>query len=199
MTSELKSWYQKLWRKVVGNETHHGWLEEGFETALFSSRLLVLIPVIGILIASIIMFARGTIEIIQGILAFKSGYLGIHPTPIDDKNVILAFIPAIDDYLFATILLIISMGLYELFISEIDPKCRKNKTRPVWLRIHNLDHLTSRIGEMVIMILIVNFFKESFKMEYKDPKDLLILGGGVLLVSGSLLVAHFVSDRHKTP
>ena len=114
-----------------------------------------------------------------------------------DKNVILSFIPAVDNYLFATILLIIAMGLYELFISEIDPKSRKDKTRPNCLKVHDLDDLTSRIGEVVIMILIVNFFKQSFSVTYERPLDLLILGAGVLLISGSLVVAHQVSGRRK--
>lgn len=174
----------------------HGVVEEVFETALFSCRFLVLIAVLGILVASVVMFLKGCIEVVQGIRAFWNG-AGFQPTPLDDKSVILSFIPAVDNYLFATILLIISMGLYELFISEIDPKSRKDKTRPTWLQVHDLDDLTSRIGEVVIMILIVNFFKLSFSMTYGKPLDLLILGGGVLLISGSLVVAHYVSGGRK--
>lgn len=176
----------------------HGWVEETFETALFSCRFLVLIPVLGILAAGIVMFLKGCIEVVQGVRAFKLTLASFQPNLLDDKNVILSFIPAVDNYLFATILLIIAMGLYELFISEIDPKSRKEKTRPVWLRVHDLDDLTSRIGEVVIMILIVNFFKLSFTMNYERPIDLLILGGGVLLISGSLVVAHHVSGRRKS-
>jgi uncharacterized protein (TIGR00645 family) len=183
----------------TGSETEqpHGIVEEVFETALFSCRFLVLISVLGIMAASIVMFFKGCIEVVQGIRAFWRGFISFQPTPLDDKNVILSFIPAVDNYLFATILLIISMGLYELFISEIDPKSRKNKTRPNWLQVNDLDDLTSRIGEVVIMILIVNFFKICFAMEYSRPLDLLILGGGVLLISGSLVVAHHVSGRRK--
>lgn len=91
------------------------------------------------------------------------------------------------------------MGLYELFISEIDPKSRKEKSRPTWLCVRDLDDLTSRIGEVVIMILIVNFFKLSFSVNIERPVDLLALGGGVLLVSGSLVVAHHVSGKRRKP
>ncbi len=178
----------------------HGWVEETFETALFGCRFLVLVAVLGILASSVVMFFKGCIEVVQGIRAFRVGFISFQPTSLDDKNVILSFIPAVDNYLFATILLIISMGLYELFISEIDPKSRREKTRPIWLRVHDLDDLTSRIGEVVIMILIVNFFKQSFSMNYERPIDLLILGSGVLLISGSLVVAHHVSGgRRKAP
>ena|SRR5258708_7446876 len=174
----------------------HGWVEEVFETALFSCRFFVLIPVLGILAASVVMFIKGCVEVVQGVRAFLVA-ASFHPTHVDDKNVILSFIPAVDNYLFATILLIISMGLYELFISEIDPHSRNKKTRPNWLCVHDLDDLTSRIGEVVIMILIVNFFKLSFSVSYEHPIDLLALGGGVLLVSGSLVVAHHVSGKRR--
>lgn len=174
----------------------HGWVEEVFETALFGSRFLVLVAVFGILVASVMMFFKGAIEVVQGIRAIP-GFVNFRPSPLDDKNVVLAVVPAVDNFLFATILLIISMGLYELFISEIDPASRKDKTRPNWLRVHDLDDLTSRIGEVVIMILIVNFFKQAFSMEYQRPLDLVLLAAGVLLISGSLVVAHFVSGGRK--
>jgi uncharacterized protein (TIGR00645 family) len=175
----------------------HGPLEEAFETALFGCRFLVMVPVLGVLAASIVMFFKGCVEVVQGIRAFLSAGLGFKPTPLDDNSVILSFIPAVDNYLFATILLIISMALYELFISEIDPKSRKKKTRPNWLKVDDLDDLTSRIGEVVIMILIVNFFKQSFSVRYQRPLDLLILGAAVLLISGSLVVAHHVSGKRR--
>lgn len=179
-----------------GYDPDHGLVEEVFETGLFGCRFLVLVAVLGVLVAAVVMFIKGCVEVIQGVWAFKIA-VSLQPTQLDDKNVILSFIPAVDSYLFATILLIISMGLYELFISEIDPKSRKEKTRPVWLCVHDLDDLTSRIGEVVIMILIVNFFKASFSMNFDHPMDLLVLGAGVLLISLSLAVAHYVSARRR--
>jgi hypothetical protein len=49
------------------------------------------------------------------------------------------------------------------------------------------------------MILIVNFFKQSFSMNYEHPIDLLVLGSGVLMISGSLVVAHHVSGVRRRP
>lgn len=175
----------------------HGVIEEVFETILFNSRFLVLVAVIGVLVASIVMFVKGCIEIVQGVRSFWPALLALQPNSRDDSNVILSFIPAIDNYLFATILLIISMGLYELFISKIDPKSRKTQTRPDWIIIKDLDDLKSKIGEVVVMILIVNFFKLSFGIEYARPLDLLLLGGGILLVAASLVVTHYVSGMRK--
>lgn len=88
----------------TGSETQqpHGLVEEVFETALFSCRFLVLISVLGILAASVVMFFKGCIEVVQGVRAFWGGFISFQPTPLDDKNVILSFIPAVDNYLFAS-------------------------------------------------------------------------------------------------
>ncbi|HYM01095.1 MAG TPA: YqhA family protein [Blastocatellia bacterium] len=175
----------------------HGMVEEVFETVLFNSRFLVLVAVIGVLTSSAVMFVKGCIEVIQGVTSFIPDFRSIQPNSKDDSSVILSFIPAIDNYLFATILLIISMGLYELFISEIDPKSRKKSTRPNWIIIKDLDDLKSKIGEVVVMILIVNFFKLSFGIDYTRPIDLLALAGGILLVAAALVVTHYVSGLKK--
>jgi uncharacterized membrane protein YqhA len=171
----------------------HGSIEDVFETVLYYSRFLVVIAVLGILVAAAVMFVKGTFEVVQGVRAFVSMIGGWRPTPLDDNSVILAFIPALDNYLFATILLLISTGLYELFISKIDPRCRRDYTRPVHLVIKTLDDLKSKIGEVVVMILVVNFFKVSFSITYGGTLDLLILGGAILLVAGALLVTHYAS------
>jgi uncharacterized protein (TIGR00645 family) len=176
---------------------YHKWYEEIFETILFNCRFLVMLAVIGILVAAVVMFAKGCIEIVQGVRAFWSTLLGLRPTAADDNSVILSFIPALDNYLFATILLIIAMGLYELFISKIDPGSRTASSRPDWLAIKELDDLKAHIGEVVIMILIVNFFKLSFGIQYDTPMDLLLLGAGIVALAGSLVITHYVAGQRK--
>ena len=166
------------------------WYEEYFETALFNCRFLVLFAVIGSMIAAVILFLKGSLEITQGIVGFLKIIGNFNPTEGDDKTVILAFIPAIDNYLFATVLLIFSMGIYELFVSKIDPTMRKPFSRPDWLNIKDLDDLKTHISEVVIMILIINFFKLSFTVTLDKPADLLRLGGGVFLVTAALYITH---------
>jgi len=173
----------------------HSRIEEIFESILFESRFLILIPVLGIFIASIVVFFKGCVEIVQGCWSFVTSFTGFQFNSTDDNGVILHFIPALDNYLFAIVLLIISSGLYELFISEIDPICRTNKTPPKWLSILSWDELKTHIGEVIIMILIVNFFKWSYNFIYKDSIDLLILAGSIILVAIALVVTHFVSYK----
>ena len=133
-------------------------IKEVFETALFNCRFLVLLAVIGSLLAAVIMFLKGCIELVQAAIAFVPALWHFQPTQADDKQVLVSVMPAIDYYLFATALLIFSMGSYELSISEIDPASRGASSRPNWLNMRSLDDLKSHMGKVITMILVVNFF-----------------------------------------
>jgi len=168
----------------------HSLVEEVFESILFNCRFLTLFAVLGSMIAAFVLFLKGSMEIIQGVSGLVHAVTYFTPSAADDKTVILAFIPAIDNYLFATVLLIFSMGIYELFVSEIDPSLRKTFSRPNWLNIVNLDDLKTRISEGVVMILIINFFQFAYTAPLGTPLDLVYLGGGILFISASLFITH---------
>jgi uncharacterized membrane protein YqhA len=112
-----------------------------------------------------------------------------------NDKLIAIFVSAVDNYLFATVLLIFSMGLYELFISKIDPVSRTPDLRPNWLKVKNLDDLKSALGKVILMILIVSFFEKSLSIEYKNALDMLYLGTGILLVAGALFLTHLQHKR----
>jgi uncharacterized membrane protein YqhA len=59
-------------------------------------------------VAAAILFLKGSLEIVQGVNGFFRHIDWSGERLNDDKTVILAFIPAIDNYLFATVLLIFS-------------------------------------------------------------------------------------------
>src|SRR5262245_33740211 len=110
--------------------------ENVFETFLFNSRLIVILAVIGSLFSSVLMFVKGVLQIYQAFLAFLE-----HPMPekgAHEGHLSVALIESVDSFLFATVLLIFSMGIYELFISKIDPASRTAESRPNWLAIHSL-------------------------------------------------------------
>jgi uncharacterized protein (TIGR00645 family) len=173
-------------------------VEEYFESALYSCRFLVLFAVLGTMIAAGVLFLKGTVEIIQGVTGFFHHIDFTGPIVSDDKTVILAFIPAIDNYLFATVLLIFSMGIYELFVSKIDPSMKTPDSRPNWLNIENLDDLRTHISEVVIMILIINLFEYAFKITLSVPSDLLYLAGAILIVAATLYISHKMVEGRRT-
>ena len=175
-------------------------VEEWFESALYNCRFLVMFAVLGTMVAAGVLFLKGSVEIIQGVNGFFRHVDFSGPTVTDDKTVILAFIPAIDNYLFATVLLIFSMGIYELFVSKIDPSMKTPDSRPNWLNINNLDDLQTHISEVVIMILIINLFEYAFKIPLSKPSDLLCLASSILIVAATLFIGHkmITSNRKRS-
>ena len=165
------------------------WLEAVFETFLFNSRIIVIIAVIGSLVSSILMFLRGGLQIYEATRVFLHHPMPQHEvSPREDLLVIL--ISSVDTFLFATVLLIFAMGIYELFISKIDPASRTPESRPNWLAIHSLDDLKSAVGKVILMILIVRLFEAAVAIRYEKPLDLVYLGVAIVFVSVALYLVH---------
>lgn len=162
-------------------------LETAFETFLFNSRLIVILAVIGSLTSSVLMFISGTIRIYHSAVHFFH-----HPSAEHEagEELAIALISSVDSFLFATVLLIFAMGIYELFISKIDPASRHEDSRPNWLEIHSLDDLKGAVGKVILMILIVRLFETAVKMKYDQPIHLLWLGLAVLFVAAALYLQH---------
>ena len=103
-------------------------------------------------------------------------------------------VEVVDGYLLATVLLIFSLGLYELFISDID-QAHGSKASSKILVINSLDDLKSRLAKVIIMILIVTLFEQALNMKLSAPIDLLYLGGSIALIALALYLTH--SAEHK--
>ncbi|GHO87459.1 YqhA family protein [Dictyobacter formicarum] len=137
---------------------------------LSGSRYLILIAVAGSLLASIILLLYGAAMIVK--LAIE---VATHPifTTEDAKPLAVACIEVIDLFLLATVLYIIALGLYELFIGADLP------TLP-WLIINTLDDLKVRLIGVVIVLLSVTFLASV--VEWKGNTNILTLGAGIGLV-----------------
>jgi uncharacterized membrane protein YqhA len=181
----------------------HNIFESVFETFLFNSRFITMFAVAGSLVASITLFVNGTLQVVHGVIVFCESFVEPNPfiahTPdVEhvDHQLVTLLVTSVDEYLFATVLLIFSMGIYELFISKIDPASRKIDTRPNWLKINSIDDLKNMLGKVIMMILAVSFFKASLRIEFTHALDVLYLGLGVLFVAGALYLSH-ASHRHE--
>lgn len=165
-----------------------------FEKTLYFSRFLTLLAVIGSLISAVVLFVYGTINVY---VAFK-GFLE-HPVGGNHAELgqlLAVFVSSVDVYLFAMVLIIFGMGVYELFISKIDPVETKLDSRPSWLRITSIDDLKSSLGKVILMVLIVSVFEHSLSINYDKPIDLLYASVAVVLVALALYVTH-LSNSHK--
>lgn len=157
------------------------------ETILFGQRFVTFLAVIGSMIASVILFITSTIKVLEGLLYALHSITGEH---FEATKQVVFFVEAIDGYLFATVLIIFSIGLYELFINKIDPVSLKDDNRPNWLKISSIDDLKNSLAKVILMILVVSFFEHSIELNYHTVSDLLYLAVGTLLLSGALYLTH---------
>lgn len=146
---------------------------------LGASRYLVIAAVIGSLAAALALFVYGFIE--TGVVIFDA----IDKAEVSSKGakaLALHFIEIVDLFLLGTVLLMIALGLYELFIDA-------NLNLPEWLQIRTFDDLKMKLVGVVIVVLAVLFLGQV--VAWNGDRDLLGIGTAIALVIAAL--AYFLS------
>ncbi|KAJ4971604.1 hypothetical protein NE237_004703 [Protea cynaroides] len=181
---------------------HALFAESYIEKAIFDFRFLALLAVGGSLAGSLLCFLNGCVYIIEAYKVYWTGCLkGIHT-----GQMVLRLVEAIDVYLAGTVMLIFGMGLYGLFISNVPTDgASKNdhtskgsslfgmfalKERPKWMKISSLDELKTKVGHVIVMILLVKMFERSKMVTIATGLDLLSYSVCIFLSSASLYILH---------
>jgi uncharacterized membrane protein YqhA len=99
-------------------------------------------------------------------------------------KIMSGIISGIDLYLIGIVLILFSFGIYELFISKIDIGRHEDQEIQI-LEIKSLDELKDKILKVVVMVLVVGFFKRVMEMHIETPLNLLYLAISILLISAS--------------
>ena len=176
-------------------------IERAFERGLWGSRFIVVVAVVASMAAAIAVFWITTVDVwyaVAHVLHYADPSLpaGIRKSLHDDT--VTHIVEMVDGYLLATVMLIFALGMYELFISDIDA-ARRSRSSSRILVIENLDDLKSRLAKVILMILIVSLFEHAVKMKIETTLDLLAFGGAIALVGLALYLSD-VAERHgKSP
>jgi len=170
-------------------------IEAIFEGALWRSRFIVLLAVIFAILGAVALFAVASADIWHMVVVTWDVFVNhAHPNNFHEK-LIGGIIGAIDLYLIAVVLLIFAFGIYELFISEID-EANESEVGSSILAVHSLDELKSKLGNVIVMVLIVIFFKKVIHMHFETPLDMLYLAGGIFALALSLYYMHKAHEEH---
>ncbi len=167
-------------------------IEKLFEGTLWNTRFVVLAAVVGSLLAGMAIFYMATVDVVyllKHIVHYADAELTAEARKALHDSTISHIVEVVDGYLLATVMLIFSLGLYELFISDID-QAHGTKASSKILVINNLDDLKSRLAKVILMIMIVTLFEQALKMELTTPVDLLSLGGSIALIAVALYFSH---------
>lgn len=171
--------------------------ERLFEGLLWRSRLVVIFAVVASLLTAFAMFFVASVDA-WVLLSHLPEYLShdlVGEARADFRaSAVTHVVEIIDGYLLATVLLIFSLGLYELFISKID-EAENDKNSSKVLMITSLDELKNRLAKVVLMILIVKFFEHALAMEFHSPMDMLAFAGGIALIGLALYLSHAADGK----
>ena len=118
---------------------------------LLNTRYLVLIPVLGLAIAAAFFFIFGGIGLIRLLLELLLSALGLGHEAVETGQGIIIFevVEYVHTFLVGTVLYITAMGLFQLFIKEID--------FPKWLKIDSTEELETNLIGVTVVVLAVNF------------------------------------------
>ncbi|KAG4992323.1 hypothetical protein JHK82_025838 [Glycine max] len=164
-------------------------LEEGIEKVIYRCRFMAILGVFGSLTGSFLCFIKGCTFVTASFMQYF----------VNRSKVIQTLIEAIDVYLLGTVMLVFGMGLYELFVSNLGvdqkPSHRSSlfglftlKERPKWLDIKTVDELKTKLGHVIVMLLLIGLFDKSKKAAIHTPVDLLCFCVSVLLSSSCLFL-----------
>ncbi|KAH9774396.1 hypothetical protein KPL71_013630 [Citrus sinensis] len=177
-------------------------IESNIERLIFDFRFLALLAVGGSLAGSLLCFLNGCIYVVDAYKVYWTSCVkGVHT-----GQMVLRLVEAIDVYLAGTVMLIFGMGLYGLFISNVPPNVAPNvdralkgsslfgmfslKERPKWMKISSLDELKTKVGHVIVMILLVKMFERSKMVTIATGMDLLSYSICIFLSSASLYILH---------
>jgi uncharacterized membrane protein YqhA len=139
-----------------------------------SSRYLILMPVLACLLGALVLMVYGCVQ--AAVETVKSVKLMAQGSSTGIKDESVKFIELVDVFLLATVLYIIGIGLYELFVDKLD--------LPEWLIIRTLDDLKVKLISVVVTVLSVVFLGRV--VNWDGNTSILALGAAVALVIASL-------------
>lgn len=142
------------------------------------SKYLALVGVIAMLFASVAAFAWGTLKTVNTIslVVVSMG---------KDKAITVELIEIVDSFLIATVLLIFTVSLYELFIDKLD--------LPEWMLAHNLNDLKAKLSSMIVLVMAVKFLEKLLEVE--DASNLLQIGIATALMSAVLIAFGYFGKK----
>lgn len=172
-------------------------IERLFEGALWRSRYIVLFAVVASMAASFAIFFLATADVVY-LLQHVTHYLdaGLTQEARSElrNSTVTHIVEVVDGYLLGAVLLIFALGMYELFVSDID-QARESKAASKILLIESLDDLKNRLAKVILMILIVKLFEHALKLEISSALQLLYLGASIALIGLALYLSH-AAEKH---
>jgi uncharacterized membrane protein YqhA len=178
-------------------------IELAIELLIWNSRRAMFFAVVACLIAYFAVLAMTIVDLVQFVLPVYKKYVSLDFSgdPALHQQTLRNIVGLVDSFLVAIFLLVFSFGMYELFVSEIDParseekKSAGEKAILGLLSIRNLDDLKKNLVKVITAILIVTLFENAVAVELKSPVELVYYAATIVLVAIALFVIQMTNMR----
>ena len=158
------------------------------DASLGFTRLIVEFGVLSSFLFSLVLFVGGTVRTVALIWA----ELPHIAQAAASKTLLIAAVEQTDNLLIATALLIISIGMQELFVGRLS-------NLPDWLHVASFDDLKQKLLGIVVVALAVKFFSVAVKWEGGPSLDILTFGAAVAAVMLAIGVYSYILPRLSHP
>jgi uncharacterized membrane protein YqhA len=112
---------------------------------LASTRYLAVIGVVALLVSALAAFGWGVVLTLEAVILIISS-LG------HAAGITIALVEIVDAFLIATMLLVFSLGIFELTIGDLP--------LPDWMEIHNLHDLKAKLSGLLVLVMAVKFLEK---------------------------------------
>jgi uncharacterized membrane protein YqhA len=138
---------------------------------------MILIPILGLVIAATFFFLFGGIGLIRLLIEMMLAAVGLahEGGELEGEVVIIEVVEFVHTFLLGTVLYITALGLYQLFIGNIQILG--------WLKIENTEELETNLIGVTVVVLAVNFMGTVFA---NPTADVLSYGAGIALPIAAL-------------
>jgi uncharacterized membrane protein YqhA len=163
-----------------------------FESALWKSRLVVLFAVITSVLAGMDLFVVVGVESLRVLVSLAQAVdpsMAFEQKEALFRQSVLRMISLIDGYLLGAFMFIFGFGMYELFLADFQ-EARSSTASGRILQIKSLEDLKTRLGRVILIILIVELFKDAYDVKLQGPLDLLYVAAAIALIGLGLYLTH---------
>lgn len=136
-------------------------------------------------IAAVALFLTALITFVWGFAKVWSFVDLLLDDGADSSLAIVKLLEVIDIYLLGAVLLILAIGLVELFVTSLD--------LPSWLEIYNLSDLKGKLIDVIQLVAAIKFLEKL--VTAKEPLEVLWYGLGVSVVILALLAVRWVQKK----
>jgi uncharacterized membrane protein YqhA len=159
-----------------------------FERTLWAVRYIIIVPVIAVAAAAIGVVIVTTLEAVQLVGSVQKSFGTGATGPVDRIVPLGNVLQMVEGYLLAAILIIFALGLYELFIARIDA-AGASENAPRTLIIQSVDDLKERLGRVVLLALVIEFFSGVSAWIMESRLNSSIWAFGILLIGTALYLS----------